>query len=265
MEKVTIPKSVFGLLGKRLDYSFSRGYFTQKFEELKLVDHVYRNFEVASAGDLVRFRESVHYNPITKTTNGVQEIMRGFNVTIPYKEEIIPLLDHISPEAATIGAVNTVVIEDNIWTGHNTDGYGFGKSLQPFLPITKNALILGTGGASKAIAYTLEALQIPYLKVSRNPAPEDDYTIDYKSLNKEVIQMVSLIVNTTPLGTHPDINECAPIPYEYLDNSHILYDLTYNPQNTLFMKKGTLQGARVTNGGDMLVHQAEKAWELWNM
>jgi shikimate dehydrogenase len=177
----------------------------------------------------------------------------------------MPLLDHITPEAETIGAVNTVVIEDNVWTGHNTDAYGFGKSLEPFAPITKNALILGTGGASKAIAYTLEALQIPYLKVSRNPDPDDDYMIDYKAVNKDLMQLVSLIVNTTPLGTHPDIDTCAPIPYEFLTKEHVLYDLTYNPQNTLFMKKGAVQGARVTNGGVMLVHQAEKAWELWNM
>ncbi|MDP5077712.1 MAG: shikimate dehydrogenase [Nonlabens sp.] len=265
MEKMSIPKSVFGLLGKRLDYSFSRAYFSEKFEKLKLHDHVYRNFEIPSAGDLVRFRESVTYNSTTQTTNGVHEIVRGFNVTIPYKEAILPLLDHITPEAETIGAVNTVVIEDNVWTGHNTDAYGFGKSLEPFAPIAKNALILGTGGASKAIAYTLEALQIPYLKVSRNPDPDDDYMIDYKSVNKDLMQLVSLIVNTTPLGTHPDVDTCAPIPYEFLTKEHVLYDLTYNPQNTLFMKKGAVQGARVTNGGVMLVHQAEKAWELWNM
>lgn len=265
MEKMNIPKSVFGLLGKRLDYSFSRAYFSEKFEKLKLHDHVYRNFEIPSAGDLVRFRESITYNSTTQTTNGVHEIVRGFNVTIPYKEAIMPLLDHITPEAETIGAVNTVVIEDNLWTGHNTDAYGFGKSLEPFAPIAKNALILGTGGASKAIAYTLEALQIPNLKVSRNPDPDDDYMIDYKAVNKDLMQLVSLIVNTTPLGTHPDVDTCAPIPYEFLTKEHVLYDLTYNPQNTLFMKKGAVQGARVTNGGVMLVQQAEKAWELWNM
>lgn len=260
-----IPKSVFGLLGKQLDYSFSRAYFTEKFESLGLHDHVYRNFEIPSAGDLFRFRESVTYNSALQTTNGMHEIVRGFNVTIPYKEAILSLLDHITPEAKSIGAVNTVVIEDNMWTGHNTDAYGFGKSLKPFAPITKNALILGTGGASKAVAYTLEALQIPYLKVSRNPDPDDDFTIDYKSVNKDLLALVGLIINTTPLGTHPAVDTCAPIPYEHLSKQHVLYDLTYNPQNTLFMKKGVAQGTRATNGGVMLVHQAEKAWELWNM
>lgn len=262
---MSIPKSVFGLLGKRLDYSFSRAYFSEKFEKLGLQDHVYRNFEIPTAGDLLRFRESVTYNSTLQTTNGVHEIVRGFNVTIPYKEAIMPLLDHITPEAATIGAVNTVVIEDNLWTGHNTDAYGFEKSLEKVAPITKNALILGTGGASKAIAYTLEALQIPFLKVSRDPKPDDDFTIDYKAINKDLMEMVSLIVNTTPLGTHPDVDSCAPIPYALITKDHILVDLTYNPQNTLFMKKGARQGAQVMNGGTMLVHQAEKAWELWNM
>ncbi len=265
MEKMNIPKSVFGLLGKKLDYSFSKAYFTEKFERLGLHDHVYRNFEIPDVGDLVRFRESVTYNSTDKTTNGVHEIVRGFNVTIPYKEVIIPLLDFITDEAKTIGAVNTVVIEDNKWTGYNTDAYGFGVSLKPYAPITQNALILGTGGASKAIAYTLEALQIPYLKVSRSAAVDDDYTITYPALNKELLAQVSLIINTTPLGTHPDVHQCPPIPYKYVNKQHLLYDLTYNPQNTLFMKKGAAHGAQVKNGGDMLIHQAEKAWELWNM
>lgn len=262
METKQIPRSIFGLIGKRLDYSFSRAYFGEKFDKLKLKDHEYRNFELSSKEELFRFRESVLYDKQHHTTNGKPEVIRGLNVTIPYKEDMLKVVDHINEDAAAIGAINTVVIEDNVWTGHNTDSYGFGKSLEPFLPITGNALILGTGGASKAIAYTLEALQIPYLKVSRDP--QDEHTIGYASLNKDVIEQVQLIVNTTPVGTHPDFDECPAIPYEHLTSNHILYDLVYNPSLTLFMKKGQQQGARVINGYQMLVHQAEKSWELWN-
>jgi shikimate dehydrogenase len=262
MEKAQIPTSIFGLVGERLDYSFSRAYFSQKFEHLKLDDHYYKNFEMSREFLLSRFRESVTYNKQSLTTNGKNEILRGLNVTIPYKVDMMQLVDKLSEEAKVIGAINTVVIEDNIWTGHNTDCYGFGKSLEPFLPIKKNALILGTGGASKAIAYTLEALQIPYLFVSRNP--QDEYSIDYKSVNKEVMEMVSLIINTTPLGVTPDVHLKPAIPYEYVSKTHILYDLVYNPSQTLFMKLGLQNGAQVCNGYQMLVHQAEKAWELWN-
>ncbi|BAO56205.1 shikimate dehydrogenase family protein [Nonlabens marinus] len=263
METKKIPSSIFGLIGARLDYSFSRAYFSQKFEELKLKDHEYRNFELGSEEDLVRFRESVLYNPSQRTTLGKSEILRGLNVTIPYKESMLKVVDRVSEEAEIIGAINTVVIEDNIWTGHNTDAYGFAKSLEPFLPIDGNALILGTGGASKAVAYTLESLQIPFLKVSRSPG-DDEHTIDYKVLNKDVLSQVKLIINTTPLGTHPDIHQCPLIPYEHLGKQHILYDLVYNPSQTLFMKKGLQQGAKAVNGYQMLVHQAERAWELWN-
>ncbi len=262
MEVKKIPSSVFGLIGARLDYSFSRAYFGQKFEALKLKDHEYRNFELSSEEELFRFRESATYDNQTRTTAGKPEIIRGLNVTIPYKESMLKVVDHVSEEAKAIGAINTVVIEDNVWTGHNTDAYGFATSLKPFLPINGNALILGTGGASKAIAYTLESLQIPYLKVSRSP--QDEFTIDYKSVTKDVIDQVRLIINTTPVGTHPDNDQCPSMPYEHLTKQHVLYDLVYNPSLTLFMKKGKQQGARATNGYQMLVHQAEKAWELWN-
>ncbi len=262
METKQIPHSIFGLIGKRLDYSFSRAYFTEKFEQLQLKDHQYRNFELSSEEELVRFRESMTYQPATKTTSGKPEILRGLNVTIPYKQSMLNVVDVVSEEAKAIGAINTVVIEDNVWTGHNTDAYGFGKSLQPFLPFSKNALILGTGGASKAVAYTLESLSIPYLFVSRDADKEN--TIGYPTVNKDVLNQVSLIVNTTPLGTHPDVNNAPPIPYEHLTNQHVLYDLVYNPSLTLFMKKGQQHGAQVCNGYQMLVQQAEKSWELWN-
>lgn len=262
MEIKQIPSSVFGLIGERLDYSFSRAYFNEKFEKLKLDDHSYKNFEMSKDFLLSRFRESVTYNQQSRTTNGKNEIIRGLNVTIPYKQEVLKIVDDLSEEARIIGAINTITIEDNVWTGHNTDCYGFGKSLEPYLPIKKNALILGTGGASKAVAYTLEALQIPYLFVSRNP--QDEFTIGYKSINKEVMNMVSLIINTTPLGVVPDVHLRPELPYELMNDSHVLYDLVYNPSLTLFMKLGQQQGTKVTNGYQMLVHQAEKAWELWN-
>jgi shikimate dehydrogenase len=262
METKQIPRSIFGLLGERLDYSFSRAYFSEKFESLKLTDHEYRNFEIPTAGELVSFRESITYNNDSRTTKGKNEIYRGLNVTIPYKEAIIKVLDDISPEAKLMGAVNTIVIDDNTWTGHNTDAYGFAKSLVPFLPFRKSALILGTGGASKAIAYVLESMQIPYLKVSRRPTGEHE--ISYDSIDKEVLSQVSLIVNTTPVGTHPHIDQSPALPYQLLGKEHVLYDLVYNPAQTLFMKLGLRQGAQVTNGYQMLVHQAERAWELWN-
>lgn len=262
MDSKQIPRSIFGLIGQRLDYSFSRAYFSQKFEKLGLDDHEYRNYEIEQEEDLIRFRESVTYDPKLQTTNGKNEIVRGLNVTIPYKESMLKICDKLSAEAETIGAVNTVVIEDNIWTGHNTDVYGFAKSLEPFLPIQQNALVLGTGGASKAVAYTLEALRVPYLFVSRKP--QGEYSISYDQVDSDLLKIISLIVNSTPVGTFPDVNEKPKLPYASLNKSHILYDLVYNPSNTLFMKMGDVKGAKVTNGYQMLVHQAEKSWELWN-
>lgn len=262
MDSKEIPRSIFGLIGKRLDYSFSRAYFSEKFERLNLHDHEYRNFEIDSEVELLRFRESVIYNSNTRTTNGKSEIIRGLNVTIPYKETVMQILDKVSPEAKAIGAVNTITIEDNVWTGHNTDAYGFAKGIEPNLPIDGNALILGTGGASKAIAYTLEALQIAYLYVSR--MPEGEFQIPYDRIDKEVLRQVGLIVNTTPLGTHPDVDTAPDLPYQHLRKGTVLQDLTYNPANTLFMKRGKISGAITNNGYQMLVHQAERAWELWN-
>ncbi len=261
MERNPYPRSIFGLIGKRLDYSFSRAYFSEKFERTGLDDHEYRNFEIEDVDGLLRFRESVKYDPQSRTTNGKKEIIRGLNVTIPYKEAIMEILDEMSEEAQAIGAVNTIVIEDNLWTGHNTDAYGFAKSLTPFLPLSKNALILGTGGASKAVAYVLESIQVPYLHVSRKP--QGDFQISYDQVG-EVLGDVELIVNTTPLGTHPDVDQAPALPYELLNKSHILYDLVYNPANTLFMKQGARNGARVINGSEILRWQAERAWELWN-
>lgn len=250
--------SIFGLIGKSLGHSFSKAYFTEKFESLKLPDHHYRNFEIADEGGLARFRESVENGQLTDSS----EILRGLNVTIPYKTAIIKILDELDPVAKDVDAVNCIQIEDGIWKGHNTDVYGFIKSLETYLPIDRSALVLGTGGASKAVSYALDTLQVGHLFASRNP--QGKHEVAYEKLTKDLIKEVSLIVNTTPLGTYPNIDESPKIPYEHLDDSHILYDLVYNPPLTMFMKKGQQNGCQTTNGYKMLVHQAERSWEIWN-
>jgi shikimate dehydrogenase len=254
--------NTYGLIGKSLSHSFSRSYFTEKFERLDLKDHVYRNFEVEDEGGLIRFRESVKNDFLPTAQDKPKEALRGLNVTIPYKQAIINVLDEVSEEAKTIGAVNTVVIDGDQWYGHNTDAFGFAKSLQPLLPVKGNALVLGTGGASLAIRYVLESLSIPYLVVSRNP--KGTYQIGYKDIDKSIVQSVGMIVNCTPVGTYPNTERAVSIPYQYLNQGHICYDLVYNPSETLFMKKARYQGATAVNGHEMLVQQAEQAWSLWN-
>jgi shikimate dehydrogenase len=185
----------------------------------------------------------------------------GFNVTIPYKEQIIPFLDDLDSPAKTIGAVNTVVVKNGRLIGYNTDFEGFKSSLLPFLPKRPiKALILGTGGASKAVAYALRTLNIPYLFISRNP----DKGLTYQSLSKEIMAEYSLVINTTPIGMFPNIDQFPDIPYPFLTSQHLLYDLVYNPALTTFLKKGQMQGAQILNGLKMLELQAEKAWEIWN-
>lgn len=240
---------LFGLLGKNIDYSFSRGYFSEKFEKEQL-PHSYHNFDIPNINEL---------DTIVKKTN-----LCGFNVTIPYKQEIIPFLDKIDPIAQEIGAVNVVkVTKDKKLIGYNSDYYGFTDSLKPLLhSAVKKALILGTGGASKAIAYALTNLNITYSFVSRTPSSTD--ILSYEDLDDVVIKNHQLIINCTPLGTHPNIEKHPNIPYQYLTETHILYDLIYNPATTSFMQKGIDQGTKSTNGLQMLILQAEKSWEIWN-
>ena len=240
--------SEFGLIGKNIDYSFSRGYFNDKFEKEKLA-YSYVNFDIHSVS---KFPSILKENPR----------LIGLNVTIPYKESIMPYLDYLSPEAKAIGAVNTIKLQPNKkLIGYNTDYYGFQKSIKPLLDKHHTAaLILGTGGASKAIAYAFKQWNIPTSFVSRN---KKDNILSYDDLNEEIIRNHSIIVNTTPLGTYPNIKSYPNIPYSLLTPSHLLYDLTYNPSNTLFMQKGSAQGAKATNGYMMLVEQAEKAWDIW--
>jgi shikimate dehydrogenase len=240
----------FGLIGRQISYSFSKQYFTNKFKNEDL-NCSYNNFDLK---DIIEFPNILSTHPKLK----------GLNVTIPYKEEIIPFLDKLSEYAQKIGAVNTIKIEKGgILTGYNTDYYGFKKSLQPHLkPHHKKALILGTGGASKAVAFALEQLEIPYSFVSRHYT--DRVNFIYTNLNQQVISSHQIVINCTPLGTYPDIEVCPDIPYEFIGNQHLLFDLIYNPAETRFLQLGKSQGAQILNGLQMLEFQAEKAWDIWN-
>ncbi|GAB4189040.1 MAG: shikimate dehydrogenase [Thermoflexibacter sp.] len=243
---------IFGLIGKKLTHSFSKKYFTEKFEREHIKQVVYELFELPSVDDFPQLIDN-------------QENLKGLNVTIPYKLEILPFLHEIDPAAERIGAVNVIKIHENKkLKGYNSDYYGFKISLEKFLAgnTEVKALILGTGGASKAVKVVLEDLNIPYRYVSRNSEKTDILT--YNQLNKDIFSSHQLIVNTTPLGMYPLIETCPEIPYHLLGENHYLYDLVYNPENTLFMQKGAENGAKVKNGLEMLYLQAEKSWEIWN-
>ena len=241
-----------GLLGKNISYSFSKAYFKKKFENEQIDDVTYENFDIE---DISAFPALI------KNTLG----LKGMNVTIPYKEAVIPFLDKLNKKAQEIGAVNTIKItKENKLIGYNTDCYGFKKSLKPFLkPHHKNALILGTGGASKAVAYSLKKLDINFLYVSRHDKKGVDLT--YETLTTKIIKQHQLIINCTPLGTFPNIDNCPDIPYTAITKEHILYDLIYNPEETKFLKLGKQQQATTINGLNMLKFQAEKAWSIWNL
>ncbi|WP_457616186.1 shikimate dehydrogenase family protein [Lutibacter sp.] len=241
----------FGLVGKNISYSFSRKYFTEKFKKLGLTNNKYYNFDIP---EIEEFPFLLYQR---------KDEFRGLNVTIPYKESIIKYLDDIDLTAKSIGAVNTIKITDeNKLVGYNTDVYGFQKSIEPLLQSHhKKALILGTGGASKAVAFALKNLKIPYQFVSRNLS-ENNFL--YSQLNQDIIQEHLVIINCTPLGTHPSVNELPAIPYQYLSSKHLLFDLIYNPSKTKFLLEGEKQQAIIKNGLEMLELQAEKSWEIWN-
>jgi len=240
---------IFGLVGRDISYSFSAGYFAKKFEKEGLDNHVYTNFDIDNIRQLPQILRD-------------NKRLKGLNVTIPYKEEVIPLLDKLSKNAAIIGAVNTIKISKKGLKGYNTDHYGFRKALEPLLqPYHKKALILGTGGASKAVAFALRRMKVEYDFVSRTAT---DVIFSYECLDEEVFNDYQIIINTTPLGTFPNIDECPPINYELFTDKHIAFDLVYNPAETEFLKRAALYGAAIKNGYEMLVHQAEKAWEIWN-
>ena len=241
----------YGLIGYPLGHSFSRDYHNRRFAEWG-IDARYENFEIPSIED---FPEVLRANPE----------LRGLNVTIPYKEKVIPFLDQLSDEARAIGAVNVIRVRqesDGIHLkGFNSDVIGFTRSIRPLLKdYHRKALVLGTGGASKAVTYGLRTLGILPLYVSRQKRPD---AITYQDITREILQEHNVIVNCTPLGMYPKTDDCPPLPYEVLDEHHILYDLVYNPQETLFLKRGTARGAQTKNGLEMLQLQADASWEFW--
>jgi len=248
MEKQKANKQ-FGLIGKNISYSFSQKYFSDKFIKEELTNCSYKNFDLKSIEA---------FSDIFKVNSNI----KGLNVTIPYKEVIFPHLDKLNSKAKRIGAVNTIrITKKGKLKGYNTDEYGFRKSLAPYLKKHhKKALILGTGGASKAIAFALKKLHIQYQFVSRS----SNGNYNYSSLTPEVIAAHHLIINCTPLGTFPNVDDCPNIPYGAITDQHLLYDLIYNPEETTFLRKGKSKGATTINGLKMLELQAEKAWAIWN-
>lgn len=243
-------KAHYGLFGFPLGHSFSAQYFAEKFQREQR-EAVYQNYEIASVNEVMACVK--------------QASLLGFNVTIPYKQAILPLLDSVSQEAAAIGAVNVVCVERKAGTirlhGHNSDIIGFEQSLRPLLqPQHTHALVLGTGGASRAVVYALQRLGIEVQLVSRKASPT---AYSYEQLTPALLQQYTLIVNCTPLGTFPKVDTCPPLPYEALTEAHLLYDLVYNPAETRFLLQGKAQGATIKNGYEMLVLQAEAAWNIW--
>ncbi|MBK5719464.1 shikimate dehydrogenase [Dysgonomonas sp. Marseille-P4677] len=244
---------LYGIIGNPLTHSFSPRFFTDKFLKEE-IDAQYVKFEIS---DISRFADVIKDNPI----------LNGLNVTIPYKEAIISFLDDLDSQAKEIGAINVIkFIRENgklRLIGYNSDIIGFQNSIAPLLnrDIHKKALVLGTGGASKAVAKALENLGVAFTFVSRTAKPGQ---LVYKNLCEDIIRENSVIINTSPLGTFPNIDECADIPYQFLTPNHLLYDLVYNPAETKFLRLGKEQGATVKNGEEMLVLQALAAWEIWN-
>ena len=234
----------FGLIGKTLVHSFSEGYFNNKFHKEDINDADYKNFEL---------------NNISEFTDLISKMkLSGLNVTIPYKESVIPFLDELTPQAKAIGAVNTIQFKDNKLIGHNTDTIGFSQSIYPLLDERKKALILGNGGASKAIQYTLKTLNIEYKIVSRKSS------FDYSDITSKSIGYYDIIINTTPLGTYPEIADFPQIPYKALNENHLLFDLIYNPIESTFLRFGKTKNCSIKNGLEMMEIQAESSWKIWN-
>lgn len=235
----------FGLIGRNISYSFSEKFFAEKFQQEQILDSSYEIFDL---------KEIQEVEKVFQLENLV-----GFNVTIPYKEVIIPYLDELDPIAQEIGAVNCVKIENGKKIGFNTDAFGFEKSLEPLLEFHhQNALILGDGGAAKAIKFVLGKHLIQFQSVTRKGS------LRFSDVDQEMIQNHQIIINSTPLGTFPNVSESPEIPFEFLEEQHLAYDLIYNPEKTKFLALAENQGAKIKNGLEMLVLQAEKSWEIWN-
>lgn len=238
----------YGLIGYPLSHSFSQRYFAEKFAKEGIRNCIYENFPLQDIGEL---------DTLLK-----QENLFGLNVTIPYKKQVLPFLHEMTYGVAEMGACNCIAIRDGVLTGHNTDVAGFQRSLMPFLhSYHDKALILGTGGASAAVEFVLKQLHVSCQYVSRNAG---NGAISYTALSPQIMDSHLLIVNTTPLGMYPDTDACPDIPYELLTPRHHLFDLIYNPAETLFLAKGKAQGATVQNGQEMLELQAEESWKIWN-
>ena len=242
-------QKTYGLVGKSISYSFSEKYFTEKFKKNKIQNCTYKNFDLNNIKDLVSILK--------------ENDLKGLNITIPYKEQVLSYLDEIEDNAKLIGAINTIKInKDKTLTGYNTDFIGFINTLRPHINSNcKKALILGTGGASKAIEYGLKKLNIESKKISRNKKKGD---LTYLEIDSDLIKEYQIIINTTPLGTYPDIENYPDIPYKYLTKKHICYDLIYNPDETKFLRKSKKKGAITINGLRMLEIQAEESWKIWN-
>lgn len=241
-------KSVYGLIGRNIEYSFSRNYFNQRFKREQISSHQYVNFDIDEITSCTKVFDTAD--------------LKGCNVTVPYKKQIIPFLDELDEGAEKIGAVNCIDFKNGRKIGYNTDVYGFQNSLEKQL--NKNdhrALILGTGGASLAVGYCLDKLGIEYKKVSRTSKTG---VITYENLSEKDITDTQIIINCTPLGTSPNITSKPPIPYHAISNKHYLYDLVYNPELSSFLNEGKTKGGRFKNGYEMLILQAERSWEIWN-
>jgi shikimate dehydrogenase len=240
---------LFGLIGYPLSHSFSKKYFSDKFAREHVTDCRYELFPLAEIGELPALLDS-------------EPDLRGLNVTIPYKQQVIPFLHGSDDVVQQTGACNCIRIRDGRLEGFNTDVTGFEVSLKwKLAPVHDRALVLGSGGAAQAVIHVLRKLGIPFLQVSRKPSPG---MIDYASLTAEMVRATRLIVNTTPLGMYPDIGDCPDIPYEALGPDHYLYDLVYNPAKTRFLGKGEERGATIANGAAMLEIQAEESWRIWD-
>ena len=241
----------YGLIGRSLGHSFSEKYFSEKFQKENIQGCQYRNFEI---NNLQKEIPALKNNPELK----------GLNITIPYKTDIISFLDEMSDECRQISACNCIKIKDGKWLGFNTDVIGFEKSFVLHLkPFHKKALVLGTGGASHAVAYVLQKLGIDLLKVSRTEN-QSSSVISYDEISEEKMKEFQIIINTTPLGTFPNVNECPQLPYEFVTDYHYFFDLVYNPPKTLFLSLAEKHGAIIENGSQMLAIQAEESWKIWN-
>ena len=235
----------FGLVGRNISYSFSKKYFEQKFQKLLLINHSYEIFDTENLDQIKKLFDT--------------ENLRGLNVTIPYKEQIIPFIDELSEEAQEIGAINCISIENGKTKGYNTDAFGFEKTLLLHQKeFQKTAIILGNGGAAKAVQFVLKKNNIPYITVSRTTE------VNYENLTEDLVKENLIIIQCTPVGTFPNVEDCVAFPFEAITEKHLIIDLIYNPEYSKFIKKAAEKGAKTANGLYMLEQQAEKAWEIWN-